>query len=102
MASMETPTTPSPILRWFQAIALAEGVSFLLLLGVAMPLKYLAGHPEAVHVVGALHGFLFLAYVASASLLFTHLKWPLSRFPGVMLASVLPFGTFVLERKWLR
>lgn len=96
------PNTTSPVLRWFQAIALAEGVSFLVLLGIAMPLKYMAGWPTAVHYVGAIHGFLFLSYVAASTLLFTHLKWPLSRAPGVLLASVLPFGTFVLERKWLR
>ena len=93
---------PPAAQRWFQAIALAEGVSFLVLLGIAMPLKYLAGLPAAVHWVGSIHGFLFLSYVAAATLLFTHLKWPLGRLPGVLLAAVLPFGTFVLERKWLR
>ena len=97
-----TPNTTSPLLRWFQSVALAEGVSYLLLLGIAMPLKYMAGHPEAVHWVGSAHGFLFICYVLMAVPLFTHVKWPLSRLPGVMLASVLPFGTFVLERKWLR
>lgn len=99
---MESMPQSSSILRWFQAIALAEGTSLLVLVGVAMPLKYLAGRPEAVHWVGSIHGFLFIAYVAVAMLLFTHLKWPVSRLPGVLLASVVPFGTFVLERKWLR
>ena len=97
-----TPSKPPAIQRWFQAIALAEGVSYLLLLGVAMPLKYAAGWPVAVHYVGAAHGFLFVAYMLAATLLFTHLKCPLMRVPGVILASLLPFGTFVLERKWLR
>lgn len=100
---MNTETNaPSPVLRWFQAIAFAEGLSYLLLLGVAMPLKYLAGFKLAVTVVGALHGGLFIAYAAAAVLLFTHLKWPLDRIPGVFYAAILPFGTFVLERKWLR
>lgn len=99
---MSNPNAPSPVLRWFQAIALAEGTSFLLLLGIAMPLKYMAGMPEAVHWVGSIHGFLFISYVAAATLLFTHLEWPASRIPGVLAAAVLPFGTFVLERKWLR
>lgn len=100
---MNTPSDPtSPVLRWFKLIALAEGISFLLLLGVAMPLKYMAGMPEAVHWTGSAHGALFIAYVVMASLLFTHLEWPLRRAPGVFLAAVLPFGTFVLERKWLR
>lgn len=91
-----------PLLRIFHAIAIAEGVSFLLLLGIAMPLKYMAGMPAAVHWVGSIHGFLFVAYVAAAAAVFALLKWPLDRIPGVFLAAVLPFGTFVLERKWLR
>lgn len=99
---MNSTPVSSPLLRWFKAIALAEGVSFLLLLGVAMPLKYMAGMPVFVHWTGAAHGALFIAYVAMASLLFTHLEWPLRRAPAVFLAAVLPFGTFVLERKWLR
>lgn len=92
----------SSLLRWFKTIALAEGISFLLLLGVAMPLKYMAGLPIAVTVMGSLHGALFIAYAVAALMLFTHEKWPLERLSGVFLASVLPGGTFVLERKWLR
>lgn len=98
------PPTPSasPLLRWFKPIAIAEGVSFLLLMGVAMPLKYLAGLPQAVQVMGWLHGLLFIAYGVTGMLLFTHGNWPLERASGVFLASILPGGTFVLERKWLR
>lgn len=92
----------SPVLRWFKAIAIAEGVSFLLLLFVAMPLKYMAGLPLAVQITGSLHGALFIAYCVAGMLLFTHAKWPLERMSGLFLAAVLPFGTFVLERKWLR
>lgn len=100
---MTKTTAPAAILlRWFKAIAIAEGTSFLVLLGVAMPLKYAAGLPQAVHVVGSLHGALFIAYALLGILLFTHAKWPLERISGVFLASVLPGGTFVLERKWLR
>ncbi len=92
----------SPIVRWFHALAVAEGYSFLLLLFIAMPLKYMAGIPMAVKLAGSLHGALFVAYAASALFLFTHAKWPLDRIPGVLYASILPFGTFVLERRWLR
>ncbi|MNX66317.1 hypothetical protein D3C86_974060 [compost metagenome] len=92
----------SPVIRGFRAVAFAEGISFLLLLGVAMPLKYMAGMPMAVKIAGSLHGFLFVAYMVAAYLLFTELKWPMKRAPGVFLAAVLPFGTFVLERKWLK
>ncbi len=97
----ETDQTPL-FLRAFRAVALAEGASFLVLLGIAMPLKYGAGLPEAVQVVGLVHGLLFMAYMALGPLLFSEARWPLTRLPGFVLAAVLPFGTFVLERRWLR
>ena len=95
-------TAPSPLLRAFRAVALAEGASFLLLLGVAMPLKYALGMPVAVQIVGLLHGLLFMAYMALGPILFTEAGWPLARVPGFLAAAVLPFGTFVMERRWLR
>jgi len=91
-----------PIIRRFRTIAIAEGISFLLLLFIAMPLKYFFGLPMAVKLVGWAHGLLFVAYWVAAVPLFTKLKWDPERMVGVGLASLLPFGTFVLERKWLR
>lgn len=91
-----------PIIRRFRTVAIAEGISFILLLFIAMPLKYFFDMPMAVKVVGWAHGLLFVAYWAAAVPLFTKLKWDPERIVGVGLASVLPFGTFVLERKWLR
>lgn len=96
-----TPVS-GPHSQRFRKIALAEGVSFLLLLFIAMPLKYLGGMPLPVKVVGWAHGVLFIAYVAAMVPLFTREGWPRARAPWVFLASLLPFGTFVLERKWLR
>lgn len=90
------------IISRFKAVALAEGVSFLLLLGVAMPLKYVWDMPLFVKYVGWAHGLLFIAYFVLAVPLFTKLKWPIERIYGLILASLLPFGTFVMERKWLR
>ena len=55
-----------------------------------------------VTVVGWLHGILFVWYWVAAVPLFTVLKWPADRIIGLGLASILPFGTFVMERKWLR
>jgi integral membrane protein len=94
--------TASPITDRFRRVARAEGVSFLLLLFVAMPLKYMAGIPMAVKLVGWAHGVLFVWYWIAAVPLFTVLKWPVDRIIGLGLASILPFGTFVMERKWLR
>lgn len=94
--------TNDPILRRFRTVAIAEGISFLVLLFIAMPLKYMADMPMAVKLVGWAHGVLFIWYWLAAVPLFTKLKWDSERIIGLGLASVLPFGTFVLERKWLR
>ena len=91
-----------PIIRRFRNWAIAEGWSFLVLLFIAMPLKYLADWPWAVKVVGWAHGVLFIGYWVTAIPLFTKLRWELDRIVGLSLASILPFGTFVMERKWLR
>ena len=91
-----------PIIRRFRTWAIAEGWSFLVLLLVAMPLKYLAEWPLGVKVVGWAHGVLFIGYWITAIPLFTKLKWDLERVVGLGMASILPFGTFVMERKWLR
>ncbi len=92
----------SPIIQRFRTIAIAEGISFLVLLFVAMPLKYIMGMEIAVKVIGWLHGALFIGYWILAIPLFTKLKWDVERIFGLGLASILPFGTFVMERKWLR
>ena len=92
----------SPIITRFRTVAIAEGVSFLVLLFIAMPLKYFADMPLAVKYTGWAHGVLFIAYWITALPLFTNLKWDVERIVGLGLASILPFGTFVMERKWLR
>jgi integral membrane protein len=79
-----------------------EGVSFLLLLGIAMPLKYLAGWPDAVRVVGMAHGVLFVLYVLAAIQAAVELDWPWKRTALVLAASVLPAGPFVVDAKLLR
>lgn len=75
-----------------------EAGSFLLLLLVAMPLKYLAGQPEAVRVVGAAHGALFVAFVALVA--WQHLRRRLDRRATVLclVGSVLPLGPLLYER----
>ena len=78
-----------------------EGISFLGLLGIAMPLKYAYGMPEAVSVVGMAHGVLFMVYVALAFGLSDQENWPRRKLGYAVLASVLPLGTFVFDRKFL-
>lgn len=92
--TMEFITTPIGRLR---AIGFIEGISFLLLLGVAMPVKYIAGNPDLVRMVGPIHGLLWIAFIGVLLEVRTAHKWPLNRVIGAVIASVLPFGTFYLE-----
>jgi len=91
----------TPLAR-LRAIGLLEGLSFVVLLGVAMPLKYLAGMPEMVRVVGMAHGVLFLLFVAAALQVALERRWPLGRLVLALAASVVPFGPFVLDARLLR
>jgi len=90
---------PSTNLGRLRVVAILEGISFLVLLFIAMPLKYFAGLPLAVRIVGLLHGLLFLAFVHFLIQVHIEKQWPLSRSFAAFVASLLPFGPFVLERK---
>lgn len=90
------------MLKSFKIVARAEGISLLLLLFIAMPLKYIWEYPEAVEVVGMVHGVLFIAYVAWAIWVYLALKWSVNILAIVILASIIPFGTFYIENKYLR
>jgi integral membrane protein len=92
------PSNVFALLRSFRFVALVEGVSYVLLLGVAMPLKYWADLPIAVRIVGSLHGALFIAYAVCAGLLWLRGQWSLSRASVAMGASIVPFATFVFDR----
>ena len=74
-----------------------EGTSFLLLLGVAMPLKYMLGIPEAVKYVGMAHGALFIAYILMLLIATSKIKMPLWAMPAGVLGSFLPFGPFIFD-----
>jgi integral membrane protein len=83
-------------------VAFLEGMSFLILLGIAMPLKYLADMPAAVRVVGMAHGVLFVAYVIVLYLVWDEHRWPFWKAFLAFLASLIPFGTFYADKKWFR
>lgn len=86
------------LLQSFRWVALLEGTSYVLLLGVAMPLKYWADLPAAVRLVGSLHGALFIAYGVCAGLLLMRGTWSFSRFAAAMAVSLVPLATFVFDR----
>lgn len=89
------------MLTSFKWVARGEGISLLILLFIAMPLKYIWDDPSWVKVVGMIHGVLFVAYVAWAIWVYLELKWSLKRLALVILASIIPFGTFYVEKKYL-
>jgi integral membrane protein len=80
-------------------IGLIEAISFLILLGVAMPLKYFAGLPQAVSVVGWIHGLLFMAFCVVLTQAHQEAKWTIWRTGGVLIAALLPFGPFVIDKR---
>jgi integral membrane protein len=92
----------STVLGRLRLVGFLEGLSFVLLLGVAMPLKYLAGEPEAVRIVGMAHGVLFLAYLAAILQAHVEYGWTWKKSALLVMASVLPLGPFVADRKLLR
>ncbi|AYA37339.1 DUF3817 domain-containing protein [Hymenobacter oligotrophus] len=79
-----------------------EGLSFLVLLGIAMPLKYLMGQPEAVKHVGMAHGLLFVLYVLLLIMATIEHSWSVRKAALGFVASLVPFGTFWADKKLFR
>jgi integral membrane protein len=80
-------------------IGMLEGASFLLLMGVAMPLKYLAGQPLAVKIVGWIHGLLFILFCMALARAKNAKGWSVMQTLPYFIAALLPFGPFVVDRK---
>lgn len=89
-------------LKTFRWIALIEGISFVLLLFVAMPLKYGFDMPLAVRIAGAAHGVLFLLFCGTLFRVVLERRWPLSRTALAFGASLVPFATFAFDRSIVR
>lgn len=91
----------TPIAR-LRTIGFLEAISFLVLLGIAMPLKYAAGRPEMVAIVGRVHGVLFLLYVAAVVHAAIARRWNFERALHAVIAAVVPFGPFFFDRSLRR
>ena len=87
-------------LRRLRTIGMIEGISTLVLFGIAMPMKYIGGMPQAVTVVGSVHGVLFLTLVFMFSVGMKRIPIPLGLTAAGILGAVFPFGPFVVDR-WL-
>ena len=89
------------LLRVFRYIAIIEGISYLLF-GITMPLKYVYEIMEPNYYIGMAHGVLFLLYCFLGLGCAIHYKWKIGFSFLVFLASLIPFGTFYLEAKYLK
>lgn len=90
------------MLNTFRLVALFEGISYILLLFIATPIKHFTDDPQYVKLLGMPHGLLFVGYVALAVLLRSTYKWDVKTMAIILVASILPFGTFYIEKKYLK
>ncbi len=89
------------MINFFKITSFLEGLSYILLLFVGVPLKYLAGNSFLVKALGMPHGLLFLAYIVLALFIRSRMKWDTKTTFIVLIASLLPFGTFYVNKKYL-
>jgi len=86
---------------FFRIVAFLEGVSYILLMTVGLYFKYQLNDASYVQLLGMPHGLLFVLYIIIAYLLREDEKWDTKDFSIVLLASIIPFGTFYMDRKYL-
>ena len=86
-------------IKTLRIIGILEGISFLILLFFAMPLKYIWNNPIWVKYVGMGHGFLFIAFILVLFFVYQRLRWPHHMLSLGLIASVLPFGPFIYDQK---
>jgi integral membrane protein len=97
--STETQRPVRSALTRYRVMAYVVGVGLLVLVLVAMPLKYLADEPVLVETVGPVHGFLYMVYLVTVLDLALRCRWSAKRAVLVMLAGTIPFLSFVAERR---
>ena len=86
----------------FRIVSYLEGISYLLILFVTMPLKYMFESPEPNKMIGMAHGVLFLLYIVLAFLVKQEKKWNNKTLLIVLICSIIPFGTFWMDKKYLK
>ena len=86
----------------FRIVAFLEGVSYILLMSVGLYFKYKLGDPSYVKLLGMPHGVLFISYLFLACIIQVDAKWGDKAFGIIILASILPFGTFYIDKKYLK
>ena len=86
----------------FRVVAFLEGVSYILLLFIAVPIKYWLGDEQWVKLLGMPHGVLFVGYILMAILLKGDQNWNSTEFIIILICSILPFGSFYVDKKFLK
>lgn len=86
----------------FRIVSFLEGISYLLLLFIATPIKYFQGDETYVKMLGMPHGLLFMLYIVLAIVIKKEMNWNSKTLGVVLLCSIIPFGTFYIDKKYLR
>ena len=86
----------------FRLTAFLEGVSYILLLFIAVPIKYLLNEALYVKILGMPHGILFIAYILFSIIAKIKYNWNFKKFLVISIASLVPFGTFYIDNKYLK
>lgn len=94
--------TDHSTLKWFRATAIIEGISYIVLVFIAMPMKYWGGMDWAVRYTGSAHGALFVLYCILLLMVWKQYKWTFGEATVAFLLSLVPFGTFFLDKKLKR
>ena len=89
-------------IKMLRITGITEGISFLVLLLIAMPMKYYLGLPLAVRVVGWMHGVLFILYILAVLIAIKAMRWNWFDVLVALAASLIPFGTLLLDKSWKR
>ncbi len=89
-------------MRNLRIIAMIEGISYLVLLGIAMPLKYLADEPGAVRITGMIHGVLFMMFCLALAQVWQRRRWTFLRSTIVFASALVPCATFFMDRHLAR
>jgi integral membrane protein len=88
---------------WLRLIGLLEGISLLILIGIAVPLKYAYADASWVKAIGPMHGMLFLLFIVNTLYVSVEQRWTFSNTTWkVLLSCLIPFGTIYIDRKILR
>ena len=89
-------------LKIFRIITFLEGISYILLLFIGVPLKYIGHNEIIVKILGMPHGVLFVLYIMLALYQKKNMKWNIKDMFMILIGSIIPFGTFYIDKKYLR